>query len=123
MKFRNDIMIPLYIACFTLGIMIHGCQAKADVLLSVTGKYGVSGYNTSFSPSSSNSSTTMTGHGKNSSTSTTYTFTNGSLDVSNRYQLVPGLMLQTLPEKRYDLSFGAGAYLDSTVDIFVGIRL
>lgn len=108
-----------------IALLLLTSMAKADVLLGLTTKYGVSGYNTSFSPGSSSSSTVTSTHGNshNNSTSTTYTFTNGSLDISNKYQLVPGLMLQTLPEKRYDLSFGAGAYLDSTVDLFVGIRL
>lgn len=124
MKYLYFFLIGICVASFIFTFFWPN-NAHCDVLLSVTAKYGVTGYNTEFSPGSSNSSTTVSNHGKskNNSTSTTVTTTGGTLDIDNKYQLVPGLMLQTMPENRYDLSIGAGIYMDSTVNMFLGIRL
>ena len=102
---------------FFLVFLLSSFVAKADVLLSVTAKYGANGYDVEGSSSTTTSSKTKKHHSK------TYTTTTGSLDVDNRVQLVPGLMIQTMPEKKYDLSIGAGVYMDSTFNMFVGMRL
>lgn len=99
-------------------------SATADVILSGGAKYGPNGYNASGN-SYSSSETTMTthGHGHGKTTSTSSSESGSNVDVSNRVQLVPGIKLQTVPKEKFDLSVGAGYYMDSTVELFLGIRL
>jgi len=99
-------------------ILLSSFAASGDVLLSVTAKYGANGFDAQGSTSTSTLSTPAKKH-----KTTSFTTTTGSLDVDNRVQLVPGITLQTIPEKKYDLSIGGGIYTDSTVSVFLGIRL
>ena len=98
-------------------VLLFSMSSQADIMLGLTGKYGANGFDAEGTTSSSTSS--IINHHR----SRTYTLTNGSLDIDNRYQFVPGLMLQTMPEKKYDFSLGVGAYLDATLNVFLGIRL
>ena len=107
-----------FIICILLAILFFNLPSKADVLLSVTAKYGANGFDAQGSTSTSTLSTPAKKH-----KTTSFTTTTGSLDVDNRVQLVPGITLQTIPEKKYDLSIGGGIYTDSTVSVFLGIRL
>ena len=107
--------------------------AKADYLFSLTGKYGANGYTTSgnsgVATSTTNSSSTDTtvnnGHHTTTSTTNSSSSTNSPYNtttVGNRYQVVPGLRLQTLPDSIGGLSVGAGYYFDNTIEGSIGIR-
>lgn len=95
-----------------------------DYLFSLTGKYGPNGYNTSTTTSNVNSTLTNTVTKNNvSSTSTaTTSVPSNSTTVTNRYQAVPGLRLQTIPDSMGGLSVGAGYYFDNTLEASIGIR-
>lgn len=122
MKLRNDVIIPLCLISFIAGFLLSSCDVKADVLLGITAKYGANGYDAEGYTTSTTTSSYLNRRCRKSSGST-YTTTNGYLDVENRYELVPGLSLQTIPENKYGLSFGTGIYLDQTINMFLGIRL
>lgn len=108
--------------------LLVSTSAQADILLGLTGKYGISGYDVSGGgSSSSSSSSSVIKRGRcfrRSSTTVTSTTTSSSpLDIDDVYEFVPGIMLQTVPEKKYDFSVGIAGYLDETVSVFFGIRL
>jgi hypothetical protein len=83
------------------------------IILSTAMKYGPNGYS-----SLGTSSITQACQGKTCTTNTT-----NSDVLSNRIQPVGGLTLQSVPDERWGLSFGAGYYMDQTATFSLGLRL
>ena len=113
----------LWLAVLLVAFFTFMSMVKADVILSVTGKYGPNGYDTKTTNNNVTSSTTSTVTKKHVSSTSTSTVTMPDSDVTatNHYQLVPGLRLQTVPEP-WGLSVGVGYYFDNTFEGSLGIR-
>jgi hypothetical protein len=122
LKLWKYALCPFYVsfAPYIIMSLIITNIANADCLFSLTSKYGPNGYVASGSnsvSSSSISSGTCAHCSSSSSNSTT-----NNLSISNRYEVTPGLRLQTIPDSVGGLSMGMGYYFDNTVEASVGIR-
>lgn len=106
-----------------LFVLLCSVSSHADILVGLTGKYGPSGYEVSDGGSSTSSSSVTKRSWFRRKTTVTNTTVQGALDVDTTYDFVPGLMIQSVPDKKYDLSVGVAGYLDETVSVFLGIRL
>ena len=100
-----------------LNTLIISSVCRADVLLSGTVKYGITN-------NSTNTVATTTTSTKSSHQTTTNSITADTITPNAQsMRLVPGITLQSIPDEKHRLSIGAGAYLDQTVEISLGIRL
>ena len=105
----------LFLITFVISLLLLFIAriSEADTIFSTGVKYGPNGYK-----ANGNRSVTTTTKKHSSTTQTVDTSS-----VENRIEMVPGFKLQTIPKEFLDLSFGAGYYLDNTVEVFIGVRL
>lgn len=107
-----------------LSLIVIANTAQAGLTLNTLWKYGVNGYEASgVNQSSSNSSSSNTGKGKKQvSVSNSTSNSINTLDIDNRYQIVPGIGFEVSPQ--YDgVCIGAGYYFDNTIQMSLGWKL
>lgn len=108
---------------YFISLLLVSNIAQADFIISIAGKY--QNFNEDLVDSTKTIKSNTITHSKHPKTtvinSSSNTVTTYSDDPSST--LVPGLMLQSVPTEKYNLSVSIGAYLDQSFTLSLGIRL